>query len=215
ELESNVESNFVESLSNHDTVKFDHLEEFSGPLMPIHIAEEERIRREHADYISRMEMLFAINPRPRPTVNVNMNVESIRSSFILIQDNDSQREEIDIITNTNDVLPPGVENDDDSEEEIDDVEELHIYNSISNSENKLFDNEASDFYNPSIPRPPLEPPDDEFDLEPDSGEEISVVMTTIVEFECLDPRVEFDVSNDENDYYFPFMFVIQIFLQYL
>nr|GFD21493.1 reverse transcriptase domain-containing protein [Tanacetum cinerariifolium] len=33
ELEShclNVESNFVESLSNHDTLKFDHLEEFSG-----------------------------------------------------------------------------------------------------------------------------------------------------------------------------------------
>nr|GEY85988.1 reverse transcriptase domain-containing protein [Tanacetum cinerariifolium] len=106
ELESNVESNFVESLSNHDTVKFDHLEEFFGPLMPIHIDEEERIRREHADYISRMEMLFAINPRPRPTVNVNTNVESIPSSFIPIQDNDSQREEIDIITNTNDVLPP-------------------------------------------------------------------------------------------------------------
>nr|GEY46378.1 hypothetical protein [Tanacetum cinerariifolium] len=41
ELESYVESNFVESLSNHDSVKFDHLEEFSGPLMPIHIAEEE------------------------------------------------------------------------------------------------------------------------------------------------------------------------------
>nr|GFB92832.1 hypothetical protein [Tanacetum cinerariifolium] len=27
ELESHVESNFVESLSNHDTLKFDHLEE--------------------------------------------------------------------------------------------------------------------------------------------------------------------------------------------
>nr|GEZ16878.1 hypothetical protein [Tanacetum cinerariifolium] len=56
ELESHVESNFVESLSNHDTVKFDHLEEFFGPLMPIHIAEEERIRIEHAEYISRMEI---------------------------------------------------------------------------------------------------------------------------------------------------------------
>nr|GFA12072.1 hypothetical protein [Tanacetum cinerariifolium] len=59
ELESHVETNFVESLSKHD-----HLE---GPLMPIHIAEEERIRREHAEYISRMEMLFTINPNPRPT----------------------------------------------------------------------------------------------------------------------------------------------------
>nr|GFA23113.1 hypothetical protein [Tanacetum cinerariifolium] len=52
ELESHVESNFVESLSNHDTLKFDHLEEISGPL--IRIVEEERIRREHAEYISIM-----------------------------------------------------------------------------------------------------------------------------------------------------------------
>nr|GEV29101.1 reverse transcriptase domain-containing protein [Tanacetum cinerariifolium] len=148
---------------------------------------EERIRREHADYISRMDMLFTINPRPH------------------------HMEEIDIITNTDELLPPGFENDD-SEGEIDVVEELHVDNSISNSENELSNNETSDFDNPSIPRPPLEPPDAEFDFEPNSGEEISIVMNTIVEFECLDPRVEFDVSNDENDDYFPFMIVIRIFL---
>nr|GEX65462.1 reverse transcriptase domain-containing protein [Tanacetum cinerariifolium] len=100
ELESHVESSFVESLSNHD-----HLEEISGPLIPIHIAEGERIRREHAEYISRMEMLFTINPRP--TVNANTIVESIPSSLIPVQDNDSQREEIDIVTNTDGLLPPG------------------------------------------------------------------------------------------------------------
>nr|GFA04016.1 reverse transcriptase domain-containing protein [Tanacetum cinerariifolium] len=55
ELNSHVESNSVESTSNQDTVKFDNLDEFSGPLIPIHIAEEERIRREHADYINRLE----------------------------------------------------------------------------------------------------------------------------------------------------------------
>nr|GEU28912.1 hypothetical protein [Tanacetum cinerariifolium] len=55
--------------------------------------------------------------------------------------------------------------------------------------------------NPSFPRPPPEPPDVEF--EPDSGEEISVVMND--ELECLDPRVEFDVSNDDD--YSSFMFV--------
>nr|GEY37571.1 reverse transcriptase domain-containing protein [Tanacetum cinerariifolium] len=153
ELESHVESNFVESLSNHDTVKFNHLEEFSRPLMPIHIAEEERIRREHADYLSRFE-------------------------------------------------------NDDSEEENDVVHDLHVDNSISNSENELSDNEASDFDNPSIPRPPLEPPDAEF-------EKISVVMNTIVKFECLNPRDEFDVFNDESNDYFPFMFVIRIFRPYL
>nr|GFC95639.1 hypothetical protein [Tanacetum cinerariifolium] len=67
ELESHVESNFVESTSNHDTLKFDNLDEFFRPLIPIHIDEEERIRREHADYINRLEMLFTINPRPHLT----------------------------------------------------------------------------------------------------------------------------------------------------
>nr|GEV32802.1 hypothetical protein [Tanacetum cinerariifolium] len=157
ELESHVKTNFVESLSNHD-----HLEEFSGQLMPIHVTEEEQIRRELAEYIIR------------------------------------------------------VENDDDSEGEIDVVEELHVDNSISNSKNELSDNEESDFDNPSVPRPPPEPPDAEFDFETNYGEEISVVMNTIDEFECLNPRYEYDVStNDEKDDYFPFMFVIRIFIPYL
>nr|GFB18305.1 reverse transcriptase domain-containing protein [Tanacetum cinerariifolium] len=77
ELESHVESNFVESTSNHDTVKFDNLDEFFGPLIPTHIVEEERIRREYADYINRIEMLFTINPCPHPLVNANTNVESL------------------------------------------------------------------------------------------------------------------------------------------
>nr|GEX57432.1 hypothetical protein [Tanacetum cinerariifolium] len=150
ELESHVESNFFESTSNHDTVKFDNLDEFFGPLIPIHIAEEERIRREHADYISRFE------------------------------------------------------NDDDSDREIDAVDELHVENSISNSEH----DEKSDFDNPSVPLPPPEPPDEELDFEIDFGDKISVVRNTIVEFECFNPRVEFDVSNDENDDYSYFMFVM-------
>nr|GEU80285.1 reverse transcriptase domain-containing protein [Tanacetum cinerariifolium] len=167
ELEShclNVEYNFVESLSNHDTLKFDHLEEISGPLMHIHIAEEERIKKEHAEYISQIERLININPCPRPTVNDNTIVESLPSSLILVQDIDSQREEIDIVTNIDELLPP----------------------------------------------------DAEFDLEPDAGEKISVVMNDNDELECLDPRDEIDVStNDKDDDYFPFMFVIRIFLSYL
>nr|GEW76348.1 hypothetical protein [Tanacetum cinerariifolium] len=152
--------------------------------MPIHIAEEERIRREHAEYISRMEMLFTINPHPRPTVNANTNVESFPSSLIPVQDNDSQREEIDIVTNTDELLPPGFENDD-SKGEIDVFEELHVDNSISNSENELSNNEDSDFDNLSVPRPPSEPPDAKFDFKPDSGEEISVVMNTIDDLNVL------------------------------
>nr|GFB38303.1 hypothetical protein [Tanacetum cinerariifolium] len=103
-------------------------------------------------------------------------------------------------------LPINLENDD-SEGKIDVVDELHVDNSISNSENELSNNEASDFDNPSFPGPLSKPPDAEFNFDPDAGVEISVVMNTIVEFECLDPRDEFDVSNDENDDYFPFMFI--------
>nr|GEZ23923.1 reverse transcriptase domain-containing protein [Tanacetum cinerariifolium] len=127
ELNSHVGSNSVESTSNHDTVKFDNLDEFSGPLIPIHIVKEERIRREHAEY--RMEMLFTINPRPQPSTYANMNVEFIPSFPIPIQHNQSQWKEIDIITSTDDVLPPSVENDD-LDGEVDAVDDLRVDNSI-------------------------------------------------------------------------------------
>nr|GFA36840.1 hypothetical protein [Tanacetum cinerariifolium] len=201
----NVESDFVESLLNCDTFidsssKFNFSEE--------HNADEERIKREHADYISRMEMLFTINPRPRPTMNANTNFESIPSLPIPVQDNDSQREEIDIISSTDDVLPPGVENDDDSDREVDAVEELRVDNSISNTKHEYFESEESEFDNPSVPLLPSKPPDEELDFEIDFGDEISVVRNTIVKFECIDARVKFDVSNDENDDLSYFMFVI-------
>nr|GFA21231.1 reverse transcriptase domain-containing protein [Tanacetum cinerariifolium] len=61
---SDVESNSDESTSNHDTEKSDYLDEFYGPFIPIYILKEERTRREDADYINQMEMLFMINPRP-------------------------------------------------------------------------------------------------------------------------------------------------------
>nr|GEX32863.1 hypothetical protein [Tanacetum cinerariifolium] len=201
--ESKVHSNplFDDDEINSDELElhFDNLDEFSVPLIPIHIAEEERIRREHADYISHMEMLFTINPRPRPTVNADTIVESIPTYLIPVQDNDSQWEEINIVTNT-DVLPLGFENDD-SDGEVDVVDDLRVDNSISNSANEFTGDEASDFDNPSVLRPPPEPPDVDFNFELDSGKEISVVMNTIVEFECL--RDEFD-----DDDYYSFMFVI-------
>nr|GEZ58936.1 reverse transcriptase domain-containing protein [Tanacetum cinerariifolium] len=211
ELESHVESNFVESTSNHDTVKIDNLDEFFRPLIPTHIAEEERIRREHADYINRMEMLFTINPRPHPLVNDNTNVESLPSLPIPVQDNDSQREEIYIITSTDDVLPPCVENDD-SDREIDAIDDLRVDNSISNSEHESSESEESDFDNPSVPLPPPEPPDEELDFEINFGDEILVVRNTIVEFECIDARVEFDDENDDYSYFmfakvFSFLFI--------
>nr|GEY73386.1 reverse transcriptase domain-containing protein [Tanacetum cinerariifolium] len=127
EINSHVEYNSDESTSNHDTVKSDFLDEFYGPLIPIHILEEERIRREHADYINRMEMLFTINPHPHPLTYANTNVESISSLPIPIQESDPHQEEIDDVAVTNDVLPPSVENDD-SDEEVDAVDVLRVDN---------------------------------------------------------------------------------------
>nr|GEW35797.1 hypothetical protein [Tanacetum cinerariifolium] len=215
ELESHVESNFVESLSNHDALidsspKIDHLEE-----------------------ISFLFTLLRKNELGESMLNTSVDNDSQREEIdIVTSTDDVLPPEIDIITNTDELLPPGFENDD-SEGEIDAVDELRVDNSISNSENELSNNEGSDFDNPfflfysplrvkipfltlesdfdnpSLLRPPPKPPDAEFDFELDEGEEISVVID---ELECFDPRDEFDVSiNDENDDYFSFMFVIRIF----
>nr|GFA21563.1 hypothetical protein [Tanacetum cinerariifolium] len=211
----NVESDFVESLLNHDTFidyspKFDFLlKEFSGELAHIDpvLSEIEEADFDFEEEIRLIENLLYDNSSPRPPEELNAEIadtiiESFPSSLIPDQDNDSQRKEIDIVTNTDELLPPDFENDD-SEREIDVVEELHVDNSISNSENELSDNEKFDFDNPSFPRPPPKPPDDKFDFEPDSGEEISDVMNDNDELECLDLRDEFD-----DDDYSSFMFLI-------
>nr|GEV72196.1 hypothetical protein [Tanacetum cinerariifolium] len=113
-------------------------------------------------------------------------------------------EEIDVVTITDDVLPPSVENDDlDGEEVV--VDDLRVDNSIQNSEHESSESKDSDFDNPSVPLPPPEPPDEEFDFEIDFGVEILVVRNTIVKFECSDARVKFDVS-DENNILSYFMF---------
>nr|GEY72712.1 reverse transcriptase domain-containing protein [Tanacetum cinerariifolium] len=163
---NDVTSNDKESI--HD-VPIEEFKVHSHLLFDNDEINSDELEKEHAEYISRIEMVFTINPRPRPTMNANTIVESFPSSLIPVQDNDSQREEIDIVTNTDDVLPLGFENDD-SDEEVDVVDDLHIDNPISNSEHELSDSEASDYDNPLVPRPPLEPPDTEFDFKPDSEE---------------------------------------------
>nr|GEW68426.1 hypothetical protein [Tanacetum cinerariifolium] len=96
-----------------------YLDEFYGPFIPIHILEEERTRREHANYINQMEMLFTLNPRPHNPTNDNTNVESFFSFPIPNQESEPCQEEIDVVYVTNDVLPPS---DDDSDEEVDAVD---------------------------------------------------------------------------------------------
>nr|GEW57846.1 hypothetical protein [Tanacetum cinerariifolium] len=194
EINLHVESNSNESTSNHDIVKCDYLDEFYGPFIPIHILEEERIKREHANYISRMEMLFTINPRPHPLTYANINVESFSLLPIPIQDSDPRQEEINVVTITNDVLPPRVENEDSDEKEVA-VDVVRIDNFIQNSEHEYSESEDFDFDNPPVLLPPPEPPDREFDFKI----KILVVRNAIVKFECINARVKFDVFNDKND----------------
>nr|GEU34921.1 hypothetical protein [Tanacetum cinerariifolium] len=195
----NAEYDLIESLSNRDTLfesssKFNYLEEFSGELLPIIIVNEERIRKEHEEYISLMEKLFTINSFPRPLENfhANMIVETLPTFTIPVENGDSQREEIDIFNGMDDLLPPSIKSDDyDSEGDIHFLEELLVDDSISFPKNESSNFDHHD--DPSFPRPPLEPPDVEFifDFEPNSGEVISAVMNNIdelIEDECFDPR---------------------------
>nr|GFC29229.1 hypothetical protein [Tanacetum cinerariifolium] len=140
---------------------------------PIHILEKERIRREHEDYINRMEMLFTINPRPYNLTNDNTNVESFSSLPILIQ------EEINVVSVMDDVLPLSVDNDD-SDEEVDAVDVLRVDNFIQNFEHQYSESEDSDFDNPPLPLPPSEPPDKGFYFE----------IKISVEFSLLSPESE-------------------------
>nr|GEY87779.1 hypothetical protein [Tanacetum cinerariifolium] len=143
---------------------------------------------------------FEIEPDQERLTSVFMNDIYDDSS------NDPLLEEADLFLASDNSIPPGIENSAyDSEGDIRFLEELLIDDSIPFLVNESFDFEDD----PSFPRPPPEPPDAKFDLEPDAGEEILVVMYDNDELECLDPRDEIDVStNDEDDDYFPFMFVI-------
>nr|GEY85405.1 hypothetical protein [Tanacetum cinerariifolium] len=202
----NVESDFVESLLNHDTfIDFSSKFDFSGELS--HIKPE--IPNSEFDFeeeIRLIENLLYDNLFPRPPEELNAEIantiiESIPLLPIPVQDGNSQQEEINIVTETDDVLPPSVENDDDLSndlllEEVDlflsddsippgienfaddpegDIrflEELLIDDFILSHES--FDSSFED--SSLIPRPPPEPPDDNFDLEP---EVISAVMEDI------------------------------------
>nr|GEY73442.1 hypothetical protein [Tanacetum cinerariifolium] len=206
----NVESDFVESLLNRDTfIDFSSKFDFSGELA--HIKPE----IPKSDFYFEEEIRLIVNllydnsfPRPPEELNTEIAdtiIESIPLLPILVQDGNSQQEEIKIITETDDVLPSSVENDDDlsndsllgeadlflSDDSIppgienfaDDpegdvrfFEELLIDDSILSHESS--DSNFED--NPSISRPPPEPPDDNLDLEP---KVISAVMEDIDELD--------------------------------
>nr|GEU96943.1 hypothetical protein [Tanacetum cinerariifolium] len=212
----NAESNLLESLLNRDTLidsspKFDYLlEEFSGELAhidPIPSGTEE------ADFyleeeIRLVENLLYDNSSLRSPEELNAEIantilETISPSPILVEDNDSHLEEIDLFLATDDLMPPGIENDDyDSEGDIHFLEGL-----LSNDPFPLPENESSNHDDPSFPRPPPKPPVVEvfFDFEPDTGVLTTKVVKGISEhympnifptLPTLDPNLDFTPSHD-------------------
>nr|GEZ73622.1 hypothetical protein [Tanacetum cinerariifolium] len=140
--------------------------------------------------------------------------ESVNAKlFQKMKESDSHQEEIDVVSDTDDVLPPSVDNDD-SDEEVDVVDVLRVDNFIQNSEHEYSESEDSDLDNPPLPLPPPEPPDKGFDFEI----KISVERSVIVKFECIDARVKFDefslLSAESKDTIFDpgFSSVIEVFL---
>ncbi|GKF96616.1 hypothetical protein Tco_0292437, partial [Tanacetum coccineum] len=87
--------------------------EFTGELITI----PPRIVGEHEDYINRMSLLCG-NSSSRSPRNSHIIIESLPTSTTLVEDSDSNREEIDIFSGQDDSIPPGIEIDFDSEEDF-------------------------------------------------------------------------------------------------
>ncbi|GKC40452.1 hypothetical protein Tco_1052836, partial [Tanacetum coccineum] len=83
--------------------------EFTGELIMI----PSGIVREHKDYINRMSLLCGNSSSQSSEI-----IESIPSSTTLVEDSDSNREEIDIFSKPDDSIPSGIKSDFDSEEDI-------------------------------------------------------------------------------------------------
>ncbi|GKD29921.1 hypothetical protein Tco_1240699 [Tanacetum coccineum] len=112
----NHEPQHIENESDHVTFspKSDPLHhEFTGELITI----PPGIVREHEDYINRMSLLCGNSSSQSPK-NFHTIIESLPTSTTLVEDSDSNREEIDIFSGPDDSIPPGIESDFDSEEDI-------------------------------------------------------------------------------------------------
>nr|GEU64674.1 hypothetical protein [Tanacetum cinerariifolium] len=134
----NGESDFVESLLNQvEKADFDFEED-------IHF----------------IKNLLYDNSSPRPPEDLNAEIadtiiESLPSSSIPVQDNEA-REEIDLVTDTDELLPPPFENDNE-EEEIEASDNLSIPHSLSESPNAKPDQEnINDISDDSMNEPLLE-----------------------------------------------------------
>ncbi|GJZ33941.1 reverse transcriptase domain-containing protein [Tanacetum coccineum] len=149
-------TDFENYVKANDAVSDPLHHEFAGELLTL----PSRIVREHEDYLNRMTLLYEISiSRSQENVHANPSsiIESLPVSPIPIEDSEPVQEEIDIFLVPDDLIPPGVENDDSKEED-----------------NELPNLDHQD--NPSSPRPPPEPPDVGKCLEPEAGVLITKVF---------------------------------------
>nr|GEU87726.1 hypothetical protein [Tanacetum cinerariifolium] len=164
----NVESDLIESMPNHDSsiiisLKIDSLfDEFAGePTLlksfPPGIDETDCHPEKKIRFAKR---LLYNNSSPRPpeeiiSDNSHADIEFFSPFPIPNKDSDSNMEEIDLSFNSDDPMPPGIEEDDyDSERDIPILEELLDSYSLS-----LPATESYHFDIPSPYRPPAKPPD--------------------------------------------------------
>ncbi|GJT82672.1 reverse transcriptase domain-containing protein [Tanacetum coccineum] len=113
--------------------------EFAGEIITL----PSRNDREFEEYLSLMTVLCEISTsRSQENVHANQSsiIESLPVSPIPVEDSEPVQEEIDIFLVPDDLIPPGVENDDSEDED-----------------NELPNLDHQD--NPSSPRPPPEPSD--------------------------------------------------------
>ncbi|GKD87568.1 hypothetical protein Tco_1358722 [Tanacetum coccineum] len=87
-----------------------------------------------------MSLLWG-NSSSRSPENSHTIIESLPSSTTLIEDSDSNREEIDIFSGLDDSIPPGIESDFDSEEDI--IDNLLNNDPIPEYERLTFDMEPN------------------------------------------------------------------------
>ncbi|GKC83347.1 hypothetical protein Tco_1139064 [Tanacetum coccineum] len=123
--------------------------EFTGEIITLPL----RNNHEFEEYLSLMTVLCEISTsRPQENVHANQSsiIESLPVSPIPVEDSEPVQEEIDIFLVPDDLIPPGVENDDSEDED-----------------NELPNLDHQD--NPSSPRPPPEPPDVCLDFKPNTA----------------------------------------------
>nr|GEX85493.1 hypothetical protein [Tanacetum cinerariifolium] len=199
----NAESDLIESLLNRDILTipypkiYSFLEEYFGELAHIDLVPPgiNKADFDPKEEIRFIEELLYDNSSPRPPKELNAEIadrilESLSSSPILIKDSDSHIVKIDLFLATDNLIPPGIENNDyDSEGDIYFLEEL-----LRDDPLPLPKIESSNFDHhddPSFPRPPLKPPDVEvfFDVEPDTGVLTAKVVEDISGHYVLMPKV--------------------------